>query len=47
MNNYNPFLVLGLDDRSDINQVKERYRELSKVFHPDKQPASNYEEAKK
>jgi curved DNA-binding protein CbpA len=39
MNEYNPYLVLGLSEQADISEIKERYRELSKVFHPDKQSA--------
>ena len=46
MVDYNPYHVLGLSEKADANQIKERYRELSKVFHPDKQTAGNYELAK-
>lgn len=33
---YNPYQVLGLDESATIQQIKKRYRELSKEVHPDR-----------
>jgi curved DNA-binding protein CbpA len=34
----NYYLVLGLEDYSNIEVVKKRYRKLAKLYHPDKNP---------
>ena len=33
---YNPYEVLGVFSNSNLTAIKSKYRELSKVFHPDK-----------
>ena len=33
---YNPYEVLGVVSNSNLTAVKKKYRELSKIFHPDK-----------
>ncbi|CAD8153219.1 unnamed protein product [Paramecium pentaurelia] len=38
----NPYQSLGLPENATFSQIKEQYRELSKVFHPDKQSQENY-----
>ncbi|CAD8158513.1 unnamed protein product [Paramecium octaurelia] len=38
----NPYQSLGLPEDASFSQIKEQYRELSKVFHPDKQSQENY-----
>lgn len=40
-----PYTILGLPHSASLEEVKSRYRELSKVFHPDKQ--GGYEGAMK
>ncbi len=40
-----PYTVLGLPPSASLEEVKRRYRELSNVFHPDKQ--GGYEGAMK
>ncbi|URA09933.1 DnaJ domain-containing protein [Thermospira aquatica] len=35
-----PYEVLGLHRDADIETIKKRFRELSKKFHPDKNPTS-------
>ena len=32
----NPYITLGLNENASNEQIKQRYRELSKIFHPDK-----------
>ena len=41
-----PYLVLGLNSNSTLKDVKETYRDLSKVFHPDRSPPSHYQISK-
>ncbi|KAM3137198.1 hypothetical protein pb186bvf_010744 [Paramecium bursaria] len=38
----NPYQVLGLTQDATLTQVKEAFRDLSKIFHPDKQPQNFY-----
>lgn len=33
---YNPFEVLGLDENADNKEIKQKYRDLSKIYHPDR-----------
>ena len=40
-----PYTILGLPHSASLDEVKSRYRELSKIFHPDKQ--GGYEGAMK
>ena len=40
-----PYTILGLPHSASIEEVKRRYRELSVIFHPDKQ--GGYEGAMK
>jgi len=35
-----PYEILGLELTADIETIKKRFRELSKKFHPDKNPAT-------
>lgn len=32
---YNPYKVLGCSSSSSIEEIKGKYRELSKTYHPD------------
>lgn len=32
---YNPYKILGVSSRSTKAEIKVRYRELCKVYHPD------------
>ena len=41
----NPYTVLGLPDNAHLDQVKKRYRQLSMIFHPDRE--GGHEEAMK
>jgi DnaJ-class molecular chaperone len=34
---YNPFEVLGLSPQATDEKIKSRYRQLSKIWHPDMQ----------
>ncbi|NVM23945.1 MAG: J domain-containing protein [Desulfobacterales bacterium] len=40
-----PYTILGLPHSASLEEVKKRYRELSNIFHPDKQ--GGYEGAMK
>ena len=42
MNN-NPYQILHLDEDATYEEIKERYRQLTRYLHPDKQPIENYE----
>ncbi|KAI1722542.1 dnaJ domain-containing protein [Ditylenchus destructor] len=33
---YDPYKILGLDQEADVTEIKKKYRELSKINHPDK-----------
>ncbi|MCX7882150.1 MAG: DnaJ domain-containing protein [Brevinematales bacterium] len=35
-----PYEILGLDPTADIDTIKKRFRELSKKYHPDKNPTA-------
>lgn len=37
-----PYTILALDPHSSLQDIKESYRQLSKSFHPDRQPTNNY-----
>ena len=37
-----PYKVLELPEEASFEQIKDRYRHLSKHLHPDKQPLENY-----
>ncbi len=41
----NPYTILGLPDNARLDQVKKRYRQLSMIFHPDRE--GGHEEAMK
>ena len=41
----NPHTVLGLPDDASLDQVKKRYRQLSMIYHPDRE--GGYTEAMK
>lgn len=34
--NYDPYQLLGLPQNATIQQVTQRYRQLAKIYHPDK-----------
>lgn len=40
-----PYRVLELPEEATFEQIKDRYRHLSKFLHPDKQPLENYQMA--
>jgi len=40
-----PYAVLGLPHSASLEEVKRRYRQLSQIYHPDKE--GGYEEAMK
>ena len=40
-----PFKVLELPEDATFENIKDRYRHLSKFLHPDKQPLENYQMA--
>ena len=40
-----PYAVLGLPHSASLEEVKRRYRQLSNIYHPDKE--GGYEEAMK
>lgn len=33
---YNPYQVLGISEGADVKEIKKAYKELSKIYHPDK-----------
>eukprot|EP00040_Diaphanoeca_grandis_P010057 m.51504 g.51504 ORF g.51504 m.51504 type:complete len:763 (-) comp21457_c0_seq1:316-2604(-) len=35
---YSPFDVLGLDEAANTKEIKDKYRELSRIWHPDRNP---------
>jgi len=35
---FDPFKILGVDVGANASQIKKAYRELSKIYHPDKNP---------
>lgn len=37
LDNRNPYEVLGIAPAASIEQIKQRYRDLAKIYHPDKQ----------
>lgn len=39
--NLNPFEVLQIEPESSVEQIKKRYRQLSILVHPDKNPDDN------
>jgi len=41
----NPYTILGLSHSATFEEVKRRYRQLSNIYHPDKE--GGYEEAMK
>ena len=43
--NKDPYKVLELPEDASFDQIKDRYRHLSKLLHPDKQPLENYQMA--
>ncbi len=40
-----PYTILGLSHSASLEEVKRRYRQLSNIYHPDKE--GGYEEAMK
>lgn len=34
---HDPYEVLGISQDATLEQIKQRYRDLAKVYHPDKQ----------
>ena len=34
---YDPFAILELDPSASMAEIRKQYRQLSKVYHPDKQ----------
>lgn len=42
-----PYELLNVSPEASFKEVKERYFQLSRVFHPDKQAAHLYKEARK
>lgn len=45
--NQNPYHILHLDEDATYEEIRERYKHLTKNLHPDKQPLENYQMAKK
>eukprot|EP01135_Chromosphaera_perkinsii_P001985 Nk52_evm32s215 gene=Nk52_evmTU32s215 len=43
---YDPYSILGLDQGASQAQVRKQYRELSKIYHPDKNQGDAEAEAK-
>eukprot|EP00736_Rhodelphis_marinus_P005692 Rmarinus@m.29642 len=43
---FNPFEILGIDEDSTEGEIKKKYRELSLLYHPDKNPNNPTAEAK-
>ncbi len=42
-----PYEILHLEEDATYDEIKERYRHLTKNLHPDKQPLENYQITKK
>ena len=40
----NLYEILGLTNKATFNEIKKRYRELVKQFHPDKNPSETAED---
>jgi len=40
------YSILNLSKNASMQEIRERYYILSKIFHPDKQSANLYNEAK-
>lgn len=40
-----PYTILGLSHSASLEEIKQRYRQLSRIYHPDKE--GGYEEAMK
>lgn len=38
----NPYEILHLEEDASYEDIKERYRHLTRTLHPDKQPVENY-----
>jgi len=32
------YQILGVEENADISTIKRKYRELSKIYHPDRNP---------
>ena len=47
MSEKNPYNILHLHEDCTYEELKDRYRHLSRALHPDKQPPGNYELAQK
>ena len=43
----NPYQILHLEEDASYEEIKERYRHLTRSLHPDKQPLENYQATKK
>lgn len=43
----NPYEILHLEEDATYDEIKERYRHLTRSLHPDKQPLENYQMTKK
>lgn len=43
----NPYEILHLEEDASYDEIKERYRHLTKNLHPDKQSLENYQITKK
>ena len=39
--NYDPYQLLGIPRAASAEQIRRRYHQLSRVFHPDKQGGTN------
>ena len=42
----NPYEILHLEEDASYDEIKERYRHLTRNLHPDKQPLENYQASK-
>ena len=42
----NPYEILQLEEDATYDEIKERYRHLTRNLHPDKQPLENYQASK-
>jgi DnaJ homolog subfamily C member 9 len=43
----NPYEILHLEEDATYDEIKERYRHLTRSLHPDKQPLENYQITKR